>query len=288
LDALEHLRNHHPPFTYSNHDSADKTIVAMVCKGVPEDLFLIQLATNQEVYLFDCVTLGAKVVCDFLRPLLADERILKLIHDLHHTASALKTLGNVDEMQGMFDTQIAVESRTRNMHSSIHQMLQEFEIPSKFNGNRMILKHTVGTGDNLFVKRPLDSRLLLFAYEDTIVFLAVHKKLCAELDNDLFVSIQLASDARARYAAQMGGERNVCFDHTNSYCLSSYEYLKEVCPDNMVASSLPIVYNDPSPLIELLPIDFATWLRLFWTRVELQLPGLEGNAWQFVVTIRLV
>jgi stage III sporulation protein SpoIIIAA len=254
LDVLENLRNQ-PPFNYFNGK-----VVALVFVGVPEDLYLVQLATKEEVYVFDCVTLGAKEVCDFLRPLLVNKNILKLIHDLHHTAAALKSLGNIDTVHGMFDTQIAVESKTRKVHTTVHQMLQQFAIPRKFNGKRLTFKHALGAIENAFVKRPLDNRLLFLAYEDTRVFLDVYKKMSTELGSNMLTSIQVASDARAWYAAIAGGERNVCFDHTMSYRLSSYELLMEIHPESVVASSLPIVYNDPSPLIKLLPEEFATWL----------------------------
>jgi hypothetical protein len=92
VQQLSSLGNKVPFNTTSMNDSTECEVVAVDCEGVPDDLFLIQVGTRTETFVFDCVKLGAKKVCDFLKELFVDGRVLKLFHDIHNDAAALSTL----------------------------------------------------------------------------------------------------------------------------------------------------------------------------------------------------
>ena len=70
-----------------------KSVMALDCEGVPEELLLLQLATPQRTYIFDCLQLGAKMVCAALAPVLECPTIVKLAHDVHCDAIALSRHG---------------------------------------------------------------------------------------------------------------------------------------------------------------------------------------------------
>jgi hypothetical protein len=97
-EKLEHLKNEFP-FCHPIGCITTETVVTLDCEGAPSDLFFIQVATKEEAFFYDCVTLGATNVCTFLRPLFADKSVVKLMHDLHSCAAALKSVGNVLELQ---------------------------------------------------------------------------------------------------------------------------------------------------------------------------------------------
>jgi 3'-5' exonuclease len=137
-EKLEHLKNVFP-FCHPIGCTTE-TVVTLDCEGAPSDLFFIQVATKEEAFFFDCVTLGATNVCTFLRPLFADKSVVKLMHDLHSCAAALKSVGNVLEFRGMFDTQLAMEVKTGKLQMGFQLMLQTIGIEKVYNVKKYMMK----------------------------------------------------------------------------------------------------------------------------------------------------
>lgn len=59
--------------------------ISMGCQGSPTSLQLIQIVTDQEVYMIDCQTIGGEQVCELLKILPTNEYIIKLVHDASAT-----------------------------------------------------------------------------------------------------------------------------------------------------------------------------------------------------------
>jgi hypothetical protein len=98
------------------------------------------------------------------------------------------------------------------------------------------------------------------AADDVRVLLGSHEFICKLLGENDWASIQRASDARARSAVKSGGVRQICFDASRSYKISSRELLDEMRPDNILKPSPLEVSNEASVLIDLLPEDLASFL----------------------------
>jgi stage III sporulation protein SpoIIIAA len=238
-----------------------ETVVAVDCEGVPEELFLIQVATSARVLVLDCVLLGVREACQALAPLLTSEITTKLLHDLHNDAAAMASLGGI-ELAGCLDSQLAMEALHGKLHMGFNDMLQQVgqdRHPSKF---VMKLKmggaHAGGSG-SIFAQRPLPRDIIEYAAWDACLLLAAHTRL-VELLGDQLPKVMQASDARASHAAKSGGRRRVCVDLSNQYALASRELIEACRPDDMQPAMPLVVSNDVDPLLSLLPADLVVGL----------------------------
>jgi hypothetical protein len=253
VEQMSTLGNLVPFNTTSMNDSTECEVVAVDCEGVPEDLFLIQVGTRIETFVFDCVKLGAKKVCDFLKELFVDGRVLKLFHDIHNDAAALSTIGGITEMNGSLDTQLAMECLTGDVFFGLNQVLQELGKPQ--HTSKHIMKQQMKNKD-LFSQRPLPRDVLQYAVDDVKLLVGTYEKLHERLGNH-WEAIQRASDMRARTAAASGGTRNVCFDVPNSYAVASYELLVTLRPDDMMATVPLKVSNETDTLLKMISEDLT-------------------------------
>ena len=249
LDALKDTL----PFNRSGTAGSDKVVVAVDCEGVPEDLFLIQVGTKTVTFVFDCVKLGAKVVCEFLGDMLLDKNVTKLFHDLHNDAAAVAEIGGISPLLGTIDTQLAMEFLTGETHVGFNHLLQhlgqEQHATKKFMQSQMKNKE-------LFLQRPLPPDVLQYAADDVRLLLGTYEKLCKRLGRT-WDAIQRASDLRARMAAGTGGARHICFDVPNSYALASYELLFVMRPKDMLNPTPLEVSNETDTLLMMLPTDLS-------------------------------
>ena len=226
-------------------------VVAVDCEGVPESLFLIQVGTCNATYVFDCVKLGGKKVCESLRPLLTGPHVTKLFHDLHNDAVAISMVGGVFPLSYTLDTQLAIEALTGNLHIGFNNMLQQLgqdRHPLKNN-----LKNKMDDG-HIFAQRPLPPDVLEYAALDVSLLVKAKESLFAVLGPSR-PSIERASDRRAKMAPASGGARQMCFDVANAYSISSLELLQEVRPKDMLETTPLEVSDDTGVLLEMLPDD---------------------------------
>eukprot|EP00908_Phaeocystis_cordata_P000460 Transcript_10487.p1 GENE.Transcript_10487~~Transcript_10487.p1 ORF type:complete len:831 (-),score=192.75 Transcript_10487:133-2262(-) len=237
-----------------------KAVVAVDCEGVPEELYLVQVATSTHTFVFDCMKLGAREVCEALAPLLTSQTTIKLLHDLHKDAVALHQLGSV-QLCGCLDSQLAMELLVGTLHIGFNDLLKQLGHdlhPSKhFMKKRM--DESGRAGGSLFAKRPLPRDVLEYAAMDVSLLLGAYERL-QELLGDQLSLVQRASDVRALHATSSGGRRRVCVDVSNQYALASRELIETCRPEAMEACMPLSVSNDIEPLLALLPEDVVEGL----------------------------
>jgi hypothetical protein len=230
--------------------------VAIDCEGVPENLFLVQVGTLTATYVFDCVKLGAREVCEVLSHLLMNLEVTKLFHDLHKDAVAIGQIGGVQPIRGALDTQLAAELLTGDLHVGFNRMLQQ--IGRDKHPLKQRFKQKMSNGD-LFAERPLPSDVLRYAALDASLLLDAKDSLFVALGS-MRNLVQRASDTRAATSLTTGGARNLCFDVANSYSLASLELLKEQRPNDMLLPCPLKVSDDTGVLLEMLPEDLRAAL----------------------------
>jgi len=247
VDTMKQLKSFTSPFPIMPGNE----VVAVDCEGVPEELFLVQVGTASVTYVFDCVKLGPKVVCDFLSDMLTDKRITKLFHDLHNDSAAFASFGGLDCLHGTLDTQLAMESLTGELHVGFNRLLQD--LGQATHASKHLMKRQM-QNEHLFSQRPLPRDFLQYAVDDVRLLLGAHDSLRKRLGTT-WNAIQQASDIRARTAAASGGARHICFDVPNSYAIASFELLFVLRPDDMMTPSPLEVSNETGTLLAMLPED---------------------------------
>jgi hypothetical protein len=271
LDKLESLGQKYP-FNCKHADS-EGTVIAVNCKGGPENLYLVQIATKDAVFVFDCVKLNTQRVSDFLRGMLLDERTTKLFHDLHNDAAALATIGNIEGLRGTLDTQLAMELLTGHLYMGFNDMLGQLDHPK--HQSKQLMKGRMHDAE-LFARRPIDNAIFQNAIDDVHLLIDAQPKLFALLDDALEVGAQpmlfalnddalevvkQASDARALMAGKTGGARQIAFDVANSYDMASFELLQAARPDDMFQPAPLVVSNETDTLLGLLQNDITEQLQ---------------------------
>lgn len=243
-------------------DSGD-SVVALDCHGVPGDLIIIQLATHDETFVFDCLQLGAVNVGDFLQNMMANAGVIKLVHDLYSKVAltSLRNDGNL-EVRGMFDMQLAMEYSHDDIHMAFHKMMKELRQPDKIQAAQQNgTKRKSEVSGKQFAQRPLPHHLLRFAADAGRQVLDARETIWNLLGKKEWSSIQRASDARMRSIIKTGTVRQICFDASRSYKVSSRELLVEMRPNDIFKSSPLEVSNEASILIDMLPDDVARFLK---------------------------
>eukprot|EP00980_Cylindrotheca_fusiformis_P001312 scaffold333_cov133-Cylindrotheca_fusiformis.AAC.38 len=255
LDRLEFLKEQYP-FNCKPTDST-VNVVAMDSKGVPENLHLVQVATQNSIYVFDCIKLGSHCVSGFLWDLLLDGSIVKLFHDLHRDAAAFAAIGNVECMRGTLDTQLAMEHSTGEFSMDLNRMLAHLGQPQ--HQTKQLCKEK-DHDNELFARRPIDDTIFQYAIDDVRLLMEAQPKIIDLLDDQLDI-VKEASDARALIAAKTGGARQITFDVANQYNIASFELLQVTRPNDMFQTSPLVVSDESETLLGLLPKDIAVELR---------------------------
>jgi stage III sporulation protein SpoIIIAA len=255
VDTIEELVRVTGEMPFTRATASGEKVVAVDCEGVPDALYLIQIATPTATWVFDCVTLSAIVVCRALRELLEDVRTTKLFHDLHKDAAALAAIGGV-RLRGTLDTQLAMESLTGELHMGFNQMLKHLRLPEHMTKSGMKSKMQQ-SGWTLFAQRPLTPDLVQYAADDVALLVGTAGELAKVLGLEQWSSVQRASDARASAAPETKGARQVCFDVSKMYTIASLELLREQRPGDILAPTPLTVSDDTSVLLNLLPLDWA-------------------------------
>ena len=234
--------------------------VAVDCEGVPEALFLIQLATKERTLVIDGVKIGEQEMCEVLAPLFSSEHTTKLLHDLHKDTAALATIGGV-ALVNCLDSQLAMELVSGALHMGFNEMLRQLshtEHPSK-----VAMKRKMGGADSggvIFSRRPLPCDVIEYAAMDVTLLRSAYSALAEMLGPAQLESVKHASGIRAHHAAVSGGRRRVCIDVSSEHSLASRELLEACRPEAMQPTAPLVVSNDVEPLLTLLPTDIAASL----------------------------
>jgi hypothetical protein len=219
----------------STNDEASPTpdphhIVAVDCEGVPQSLQLIQVATENAAYIFDCHQIGMDHVCKCLEPLLSSAKHIKLFHDVHQDALALHKFGSIP-LQGIIDTQLVAECMSGDPLVGFNNVLSRLELPK--HPNKEFVHARMKSGVDLWSKRPITQTALEYAAMD-VVYLqnAATKVIDALVQNDNLNSLLEASLSRAVNAIKNDGIREICFDTKNDcYNLASSELIRTIRPN---------------------------------------------------------
>ena len=242
---------------YAPAEGKMRPVIAIDCEGVPENLYLLQLATNDDTFVFDCVQLSPVEVCHELREVFQSPNIIKMFHDLHKDAAALRDIGKVTELRGCFDSQLAMELLTGNHAVGFNSTLEHFGHAKSL--QKILLREEVDTGNGaIFAKRPLGENALKYAADDVRLLHGLHEPLFCAVEKEATVSLLVeASDQRARRASVSGGTRSIAFDADDAYRMSSQELLRLHRPHTMMKPAPVIVSNESSSLLDLLPDDLS-------------------------------
>jgi len=259
VEKLEHTIAHDPVFRLAGkvkqedatiHSTPEST-VAIFCESVSKELLLIQVATNRVVHVFDCVKLGGGWVCSALASMFANENIQKLIHNSHYFHAALATTGLVPKILGAVDTQLAMELVTGEVYMNCNTMLLQLGVPAidDFSNNPSDLA--------VFHRRPLSSKVIMYAASKAARLLEVSESLESALDVDGIAIVKDATLKRFTRTKGSGGFHQICFDVANGYNIASPELMELTRPDEILNGSQLKMSNDINDLLDLLPEGMA-------------------------------
>jgi stage III sporulation protein SpoIIIAA len=235
--------------TVSETDSPQ--FISIDCEGVPNTLQLIQIATQEAVYIFDCQLIGEDKVCRALEPLMTKQSPIKLMHDIHKNAIALKKFGNI-ELVGFIDTQLLSEFLWADPFVGFNSFLSRLELPT--HPSKEFVKGRMKSGVDLFCHRPIAQTSLEYAAMD-VSFLQNAAKMITNIvnPNDLKIIIN-ASSCRAKNAIKYNGSRSICFDKKNKYAIASLELICLVRPHDGFFGEKLHVESNTEEIVSMLPL----------------------------------
>jgi 3'-5' exonuclease len=251
------------PLTWVQDAMRSKIAAAVDCEGGSEGLYMIQVATKDEIYVFDCVKLEQQQVFVLLIPFLSDSNVVKLFHDMHKFAALCATNfdlqgGLQSSFRGAFDTQLAVEAmETGQYHAGFGAMLNHFGLQN------VPMARSIKKKENKerFQHRPISRDALLLATDKVRLLVDAFDKIHSTMGSNLWTAVLRASEVRMRQAYETDGMRQVCFDMANSYGLASPELLQELRPNDMFVQAPLVVSNETSALLAMLPEDLLVDIR---------------------------
>ena len=231
--------------------SGDEThFVSVDCEGVPESLELLQIATDQGVYIFDAKLIGEAAVCAALGPLLTSPNHIKLMHDLHKDAVALDKIAAIT-LRGTLDSQLVGEQVYGEVFLGMNAFLKKLDMPQ--HPSKEFTHARMRAGVDLFAERPIAKNLLEYAAFDVSLLIKAAKPLQKMLSEKLLADLVQASDCRAATAMANGGARAIAFDMTDDYRIASADLLRVVRPDDGFFGERLVVESETDDVISLLP-----------------------------------
>jgi len=231
-------------------DETQTHFVSVDCEGVPESLELLQVATDQGVYIFDAKLIGEAAVCAALEPLLTSPNHIKLMHDLHKDAVALDKIAAIT-LRGTLDSQLVGEQVYGEVFLGMNALLKKLDLPQ--HPSKEFTHARMRAGVDLFAKRPIAKNLLEYAAFDASLLLKAAKPLQKMLSDSLLADLVRASDSRAATAMANGGARAIAFDIADDYRISSADLLRVVRPDDGFYGERLVVESETDDVISLLP-----------------------------------
>ena len=226
--------------------------VAVACKGAPERLDLVQVATDGKVFIFDCAKMPVRDVCNGLTPLLKNASLIKLLHDLHADAYALAVTGGVapQDLVGLLDTQLVAEHLYGELHVGMQELLKKLSRATHPKAYAMTVQ--IAQQPGFWSKRPLTEPAIEYAAHCAAVLLDAWQTLADRTASDLPALIK-ASEQRATSAISRDGAHSLTFDLANDYALASAELLGVTRPSDAFEFKPLVPEVDAADIIELLP-----------------------------------
>lgn len=186
--------------------------LAVDCEGVRLSrkgaLTLIQVATQQQVYLFDVAVLGARVFdgASPLRRVLEDKHVVKLMFDCRRDSDALFHQFGV-RLAGVIDVQLEVVAARRahggtsprlpGLASAARQYISSGLGAEAFKIKERMRARFGGEAEaDLWARRPMDSDTLRYAALDVALLVSLHRRLTA---------LPALSDPAADWARRVAG-----------------------------------------------------------------------------------
>mmetsp|Transcript_19182 Transcript_19182/g.47747 ORF Transcript_19182/g.47747 Transcript_19182/m.47747 type:complete len:745 (-) Transcript_19182:994-3228(-) len=215
--------------------SCDMFISLGCCKNACDDLQLLQIATNQNVYLVDCAQIGQDKVRSLLEPILWTTG-LKLVHDLHELAPPIqKCFGSVTRIglfHRMIDTQLLCELLWRNPSMGLNEFLSKLDLPK--HAGREFFEERQKAGFNPWSKRPIAKQSLEHAAMEVYSLQKSATKILHLQKNDKQRFEQLLSASKTRAIQSIGNPnfRTLCFDIHQGYARATTESMREFRPSD--------------------------------------------------------
>ena len=228
----------------------DIQFVAIDCEGVPESLELLQVATEQGIYIFDAKLIGEITVCEALEPLLTSRAHIKLMHDLHKDAVALDKFGAIT-LCGTLDTQLVGEQVFGEIFLGMNAFLKKLELPQ--HPSKEFTHARMRSGVDLFAQRPITKTLLEYSAWDVGLLVKAVTPLQKMLDEKMLNVLVQASDSRAATAMANGGARAIAFDMNDDYRIASADLLRASRPADGYYGERLVVQSETEDVISLLP-----------------------------------
>ncbi|CAK4172655.1 unnamed protein product [Aphanomyces euteiches] len=234
----------------------------------------VAMATPLANYLVDIAAIGVESVAKLFLPCFQNLRVTKVIFDLYHSLAMLEKISPEVQLAGVFDLQLAMELKTSDVAMSFQKMLHV--LPGRS------LSESSKSTDNLMEESQQN------AINKAILLLNRYNQI--DLDQAAWTQVQLASDARAKSALSLNGQRKFAFDQANQHTVVSLELIDATRPDDKYVSPSVVVEEDLSPLLSLLPPDLAAPLSA--PRVTLSLSDIVLDKgccpWATIAGSRLV
>lgn len=224
--------------------------VALDCSGVPEDLQLIQLATQDKAYIFDCQTIGKEACCRSLEPLLSAESPIKLVHDLHMSAVALERFGSIC-LAGALDTQLVGEHLWKKPFMGLNSFLSDLELPT--HPTKEFVQAKTKSDGEIWTKRPIPYAVLEYAAMKASFLQAAASQLEDAMTQQDMQSLINASSARASNAISNDGIKAICFDTANDFTIASEELIRTMRPHDGFFGEILEMECNVDEILTLLP-----------------------------------
>eukprot|EP00980_Cylindrotheca_fusiformis_P002357 scaffold543_cov119-Cylindrotheca_fusiformis.AAC.24 len=233
-------------------DHLQKDIVAVDCIGDPDNMYLILIATEQTVFILDCVALDANRVYMIVRDMLRSQSELKLFHDVHNAAAIFAKLGGMDgQPQATLDIQLVMEAMTGRHHAGLGETLEYFGIEPE---PKCLLSNPTTKENAILATRPIRQEKIRQLGDKVRLILEIATKLVLTSRTALTAFVRM-TDARIQGAAKSGGFQHIAFDTYNSHKLASYEFLEESRSWSIAPQRPLVVSSDIESLLWLLQHD---------------------------------
>jgi len=224
--------------------------ISVDCEGAPIDLQLIQIATRDGVYIFDCQRLGKEKVCHALKPIFSKKSLIKLMHDLHMDAFALKKFGDID-MVSVVDTQLLAEFLWGDPFIALNGFLSCLELPT--HPSKEFVIGRIKSGVDLWSKRPIAQTSLEFAAMNVSFLHNAVQEIPNLVSTDVMQKLGRASRFRLKNAMAFNSSRAICFDKKNGHAIASAELISLIRPHDGFFGEILRIESNVEEVFSILP-----------------------------------
>ena len=134
-------------------------------------LSLIQLAVNNNVFIFDCVKKNKNL--KILREILDDDKYIKIFHDSEQDIEIINDFFNID-LKNYFDTQLANAFIDTELNISYKNLVSRY----------LDINIDKEQQTSNWLRRPLNKNQIKYAANDVIYLEQIYTKILSKLKND--------------------------------------------------------------------------------------------------------